>query len=236
MLFLLKYIRYIILTVAVLLAVLLFTLTVNQFTNLTAAYVELGQNYAIIALGLIYLSLIITPIYFAFPNLPLKALVVKSRRALGVSAFLFALMHALLEFFKIFGGFINLQYLHGKYLLAFLLGFTALLILAAMTATSFNYVVKKMGKYWKILHRFIYFAGSLIVIHVLIIGADFANFFELESLMYLVALMFLLILEAFRVDAWFVRKCPNLRPKFIFSILTVLIFLSSVALYYFKTH
>lgn len=236
MLFLLKYIRHIILTVAVLVAVLLYAFTINQFTDLNAAYVELGQNYAILALGLIYLSLIITPIYFVFPKLPFKALVVKSRRALGVSAFLFALMHAFLEFFKLFGGFINLQFLHGKYLLAFLLGFIALLILAAMALTSFNYAVKKMGKYWKILHRFAYLAGSLIVMHVLIIGSDFADFSELESLIYLVALMFLLILQAFRVDAWFVRKYQALKPKLIFSILTVLIFLSSIFLYYFKTH
>jgi len=236
MLLLLKYIRYIILTATVLLAILLYSFTVNQFTNLTAAYIELGQNYAIIALGLIYLSLIITPIYFAFPKLPFKALAIKARRALGVSAFIFALMHASLEFFKVFGGFINLQYLHGKYLLAFLLGFITLLILAAMTATSFNYAVKKMGKYWKILHRFIYLAGFLIVTHVLIIGSEFANFSELEPLMYLAALMFLLILQAFRVDAWFVRKYPTLKPKLIFSILTVLIFLSSMVLYYFKTY
>lgn len=236
MFFFLKYIRYIILTATVLLAVLLYSFTVNQFSDLAAAYVELGQNYAITALGLIYVSLIITPIYFAFPKLPFKALVVKSRRALGVSAFLFALMHALLEFFKIFGGFSNLQYLHGKYLLAFLLGFTALLILAAMALTSFNYAVKKMGKYWKILHRFIYIAGFLTVVHVLIIGSDFADFSELGSLMYLVALIFLLILQAFRIDAWFVRKYPSWKPKLIFSILTVLIFLSSIALYYFKTH
>lgn len=234
MTFLLKYIRYIILFLAILLAILLYVFSVNQFTNSAAAYVELGQNYAIIALGLIYLSLIITPIYFAFPKLPFKPLAIKSRRALGVSAFLFALMHAFLEFFKLFGGFSNLQYLHGKYLLAFLLGFVALLVLAAMTATSVNYAVKKMGKYWKILHRFIYLAGFLIVIHVLIIGSDFANFLELEPLMYLVALIFLLILQAFRVDAWFVRKYPILKPKLIFSILTVLILFSGVALYFFK--
>ena len=236
MLFLLKYIRYVILTAAVLLAILLYSFTVNQFTNLNAAYVELGQNYAIIALGLIYISLIITPIYFVFPKLPFKPIAIKSRRALGVSAFLFALMHALLEFFKVFGGLSNLKYLQGIYLLAYLLGFVALLVLVAMAATSFNYAVKKMGKYWKILHRFIYLAGILIVIHVLIIGSDFANFFELESLMYLVALMFLLILQAFRVDAWFVRKYPTLKPKLILSILAVLIFFSNIALYYFKTH
>jgi len=234
MIFLLKYIRYIILFLAILLAVLLYAFTVNQFINPVAAYVELGQNYAIIALGLIYFSLIITPIYLAFPKLPFKPLAIKSRRALGVSAFIFALMHALLEFFKIFGGFSNLQYLYGKYLLAFLLGFVALLVLAAMTATSVNYAVKKMGKYWKILHRFIYLAGFLVVIHVLIIGSDFANFSELEPLMYLVALLFLLILQAFRVDAWFVRKYQILKPKLIFSILTVLILFSGVALYFFK--
>lgn len=236
MFFLLKYIRYIILTATIFLAILLYSFTVNQFTNLNVAFVELSQNYATIAFGLIYLSLIITPIYFAFPKLPFKSVAIKSRRALGVSAFLFALLHTLLEFFKVFGGFSDLKYLQDIYLLAYLLGFVAFLVLAAMAATSFNYAVKKMGKYWKILHRFIYLAGFLIVIHIFIIGSDFVNFFELESLMYLAALIFLLILEAFRVDAWFVRKYPTLKPRLIFSILTVLIFFSSIVLYYFKTY
>ncbi len=236
MFFLLKYIRYIILTATILLALLLYFFSIGQYTNLSALYAELGQDYALLAVALIYFSLIITPIYFVFPKLPFKPIAIKSRRALGVSAFIFALMHALLEFFKVFGGFGNIKYLNSSYLLSFLLGLIALVVLAAMTATSLNYAVKKMGKYWKILHRFIYLAGFLVVFHVYLIGSDFVKFFDLGTIAYTLALMFLLFLESIRLNFWLVRKYPTLKPKIIFSILTVLIILFVVSLYFLKVN
>ncbi|MHB8871202.1 MAG: ferric reductase-like transmembrane domain-containing protein [Candidatus Doudnabacteria bacterium] len=234
MIFLLKYIRYIILTTAVFLAVVIYQVTISQFTNLTRAYTELGQTFAILAAALIYLSLLITPIYFVFPKLPFKPIAIKARRAIGVSAFIFASMHAILEFFKIFGGFANLKYLVGIYSYAFLFGTVALLILTIMAGTSFNFAVKKMGKYWKIIHRFIYLAGFLIVIHIFILGSDFSSIYNSESIMYIIGLMFLLVLEFLRFDSWVVKKYPNVKPKLTAFVLSVLSFLAIISWYLFK--
>ena len=234
MIFLLKYIRHIILTAAILFVVIFYLITISQFANLNRAYAELGQNFAIIAAFLIYVSLLITPIYFVFPRFPFKPVLIKARRALGVSAFIFASIHVFLEFFKIFGGFANLKYLQGPYFYAFLFGAIALLILAVMAVTSFNYAVKKMSKYWKIVHRFVYLAGSLIVFHAFIIGSDFSSIFDPESWMYIVALIFLLVLESLRFDALVVRKYPSVKSKLIASILILLTILSVLALFIFE--
>ncbi len=223
-----------ILTAAILLALLLYFLGVGQYSHLSVFYAELGQSYALLAIALIYLSLAITPIYFVFPKLPFKPVVVKARRALGVSAFIFGLMHAFLEFFKVFGGFNNLKYLNGPYLLAFVFGFIALLILAALAATSFNYAVKKMGKYWKVLHRFIYLAGFLLIFHVYLIGSDFVRFFDPATILFTLALVFLLFLESLRFNSWLVRKYPNLRPKLVLGVLIALIILLLTVLYFLK--
>lgn len=45
-------------------------------------------------------------------------------------------------------------------------GFTAFLILLALGITSFKSIMRKMGKRWKQLHRFVYVAVVLAVIHL----------------------------------------------------------------------
>jgi DMSO/TMAO reductase YedYZ heme-binding membrane subunit len=143
-------------------------------------------------------------------------------------------MHVFLEFFKIFGGFSNLKYLTGIYVYAFLFGAISLFILTVMTATSFNYAVKKLGKYWKIIHRFIYLAGFLIVFHVFIIGSDFSSISDPESWIYILALLFLLILEFLRLDSWVVKKYPSVKPKLTATISTLLVVLGIIVWYTFK--
>ncbi|TSC65804.1 MAG: hypothetical protein G01um101477_328 [Candidatus Doudnabacteria bacterium Gr01-1014_77] len=223
-----------ILTAAVLLAAVLYQVTISQFIDLNTTYIELGQTYALIAVALIYISLLITPMYFVFPALPFKPVFTKARRALGVSAFLFASLHVYLEFFKNFGGFSNLKYLTGIYLYAFLFGAIALLILTVMAVTSFNYAVKKMGKYWKIIHRFIYLAGFLIVFHSFILGSDFSSISNIESWIYIISLLFLFVLEFLRLDSWVVKKYPSVKPKLIVTVLTLLVVFGIITWYTFK--
>ncbi len=234
MVFLLKYVRYMIFTTTVLLAVVVNQITISQFTDLNTAYIELGQTYALIAVALIYFALLVTPIYFVFPTLPFKPVLIKARRALGVSAFLFASLHVYLEFFKNFGGFSNLKYLTGIYVYAFLFGAIALFILTIMTATSFNYAVKKLGRYWKTIHRFIYLAGFLIVFHVFIIGSDFSSISDPESWVYIFALLSLFALEFLRLDFWVVKKYPSVKPKLTATVLTLLVVFGIIVWYTFK--
>ena len=46
-----------------------------------------------------------------------------------------------------------------------LLGLAALVILTVMAITSFPYWMKRLGKNWKRLHRLVYLAGGLVIVH-----------------------------------------------------------------------
>jgi len=89
----------------------------------------------------------------------------KLRRPLGLWAGFYALVH--------FSIYVVLDYgFQWKALLAnsltnffILFGFTTGLILLVLSITSLTYFLKKMGKNWKKLHRFVYAAGILAALH-----------------------------------------------------------------------
>lgn len=104
-----------------------------------------------------------------------------------------------------------MQFLDTKYLTAIIFSGTALLILTAMAATSFDYMAKKLGRNWKRLHRFVYLAGFLILAHFLLIGSDFANLAKTVPSIAIAAILFLLSLEAIRFERYLVSKQPGLK-------------------------
>jgi len=92
----------------------------------------------------------------------------KLRRPLGLWAGFYALVH--------FSIYVVLDYgFQWKALLAnsltnffVLFGFTTGLILLLLSITSLTYFLKKMGKNWKKLHRFVYAAGILAALHFIL--------------------------------------------------------------------
>jgi len=114
--------------------------------------------------------------------------VLRIRRALGLYAFLFALMHAL--------AFIGLDYAfdfgqlarairEGRRVLA---GIAALVVLLPLALTSTNRWVSRLGKNWKRLHRLVYVAGALAVLHYAL------NFKELRTAPILAGVVLVLLL------------------------------------------
>ena len=113
------------------------------------------------ALVLLILSLACTPIntVFGFRQ------VLKVRRPLGLYAFLYASIH--------FAVFIGLDYQFNLALLQeaifekryALVGFSAGLILLALALTSTRGWMKRLGRTWTKLHKFVYLAGILVIIH-----------------------------------------------------------------------
>jgi len=113
------------------------------------------------ALVLLILSLACTPIntVFGFSQ------VLKVRRPLGLYAFLYASIHFLV--------FIGLDYQFDLVLIQeaifekryALVGFSAGLILFALALTSTRGWMKRLGKTWVKLHKFVYLAGILVIIH-----------------------------------------------------------------------
>lgn len=113
------------------------------------------------ALILLVLSLACTPLNSLFG---LKQLI-KVRRTLGLYAFLYAAIH--------FALFIGVDYRFDFELLwadirskAFVwVGFSAGLILLVLAVTSFDWWKKQLKKNWKRLHRLVYLAGVLVIVH-----------------------------------------------------------------------
>ena len=113
--------------------------------------------------GLLILSLACTPIntIFGFRQ------VLKVRRPLGLYAFMYASIHFLI--------FIGLDYEFDLVLLQeaifdkryALVGFAAGLILLVLALTSTRGWMKRLGKTWARIHRFVYLAGILVIIHYL---------------------------------------------------------------------
>lgn len=208
---LLRNIRFYILLFAVLFAATIYFPTVSAL-GYEAAVPELVTYYALWTIFFLYVTLLIGPLTFAFRNLPQRARLVKSARALGVSAFLFAALHAYFAFFGSLGGFAGLPYLQGRTLLAVLLGLTAFLILIALACTSFDFAVKRMGfKKWKFLHRFVYLAGVCILLHAFLMRSRFFGSGILAWIFY-TGLAFLAVLYAIRIRAFFTRPARAMPP------------------------
>jgi len=113
------------------------------------------------ALVLLVLSLACTPLntLFGFRQ------AVKVRRALGLYAFMYATLHLLIFFVLDYG--LNLRLilsdtLEKRYIYV---GLAAFLILLPLAITSTKGWQRRLGKTWKKVHKFVYAAGILVVIH-----------------------------------------------------------------------
>ncbi|MBI3255702.1 MAG: ferric reductase-like transmembrane domain-containing protein [Candidatus Andersenbacteria bacterium] len=167
---------------------------------------SLTQYYALLAFAYLYLALLIGPAVYSFHWLPWRGHIYRARRAVGFSAFIFAQLHAEIAFWGQLGGIKGLPSLPANYVIAITLSSIALLILTLMAATSFDKMVQRLGmKRWKLLHRFIYLASFLVLIHALMIGSHFADMDTAVFRVSFVALVLLLWLEANRLAAYLQR-------------------------------
>jgi sulfoxide reductase heme-binding subunit YedZ len=136
------------------------------FNPIQAATQRTGDT-AIILLGL---SLACSPLstYAGWKD------AIKLRRTLGLYAFLYAAVHFYLFIGADFG--FQLQFIVPEFLQKYYLwaGLPAFVILVALAATSFRWAMRRMGKNWKRLHRYIYLGAILVVLHLaLVIKGDF---------------------------------------------------------------
>ncbi len=129
-------------------------LSVNPIQDLT---LRTGKT----ALWLLVLSLAATPANTLLGFRP----ALKVRRALGLYAFSYALLHFLVFIWLDYGLDIALilQDVGSKRYV--LVGFSAFLILLPLAITSTQGWMKRLGKNWKRLHRGVYLAGVLAVVH-----------------------------------------------------------------------
>ncbi len=179
-------------------------LVLDFFTdNLTVNPIQyVTQKTGKAALVLLCLSLACTPAV----TLGFKS-AAKVRRPLGVYACLYASCHFLTFVGLDFGFDLGLIYEAIFKKPYALVGFSAFLILLPMALTSTQGWMKRLGKKWKGLHRFVYLAGILVIIHYLwLVKSDIR-----EPLIYGAIVVFLLLMRISRVRVW-ASQFKVLRP------------------------
>jgi sulfoxide reductase heme-binding subunit YedZ len=122
---------------------------------------ELEQRTGRHAITLLVLSLACTPLntLFQWPEL------IKRRRALGLYAFLYAVIHGVI--------FVDLDYGLAWSLIAqtifqkpyILVGFISFILLIPLAFTSFDVWKMRLRKNWKRLHQLVYLIAPLVVLH-----------------------------------------------------------------------
>jgi sulfoxide reductase heme-binding subunit YedZ len=113
------------------------------------------------ALALLVLTLAATPAntIFGFRR------AIKVRRALGLYAFLYASIHFLIFIGLDYGFDFRLLWLELVEKRYVLVGSAALLILLPLAITSTRGWQRRLGKTWKTLHKWVYLAGILVIVH-----------------------------------------------------------------------
>lgn len=150
-------------------------LTLAALTNhLTANPIQAAtQRTGDVAIILLILSLACTPLY----TITGAHFLVWLNKPLGLYAFGYAALHFLLYTGVDFGfslRFLIPEFLEKRYLWA---GFPALLILLVLAATSFKSSQRKLGRTWKKLHRLVYLAAALVVLHLAwVVKGDVSRF------------------------------------------------------------
>ncbi len=117
------------------------------------------------AITLLVLSLAVTPLKIWFGWKQIHPL----RKILGLYAFLYVAIHLLIFVWLDYG--LDLELIleatfEKQYALV---GFVAFLILLPLAITSTRWAMRKMGKNWTRLHRWVYLAGILAVVHYLLL-------------------------------------------------------------------
>lgn len=168
--FILNNSRFYILAVSILLSILLVGL-VRTLTPSDQLYtIRLQQVYGLISILMWYFAIIIGPMGHTIGKNRTKHLEF-TRRAIGVSAFYFALLHLVIAFWGQLGGFTQLPYMPQVFILYISVGLLAFAVLLLLAATSFDSVIKYMSyRRWKWLHRLIYIDLVLALAHIWVLG------------------------------------------------------------------
>lgn len=117
-----------------------------------------------------------------------------NRRWLGIYSFIFALIHVLIAVHFFF----NWDIAKAAENIYRLIGSIALLILAAMAATSNNTSVAKLGRNWKRLHYLVYVALLIVVIHSFNIGAIFLKSVYTQAIVLLIIAVVIIMKVVYR--------------------------------------
>lgn len=150
------------------------------------------------AIILLTLSLAITPLNILFGWKQLFPL----RRIFGVYAFMYVALHLTIFVYLDYGlswPLIQEAIFEKRYALV---GFAAFLILLPLALTSTRWSMKKLGKKWTTLHKWVYLAGMLAVLHyILLVKNAYA-----QPLTFALILVVLLAFRIGPIKQWVIRQ------------------------------
>jgi sulfoxide reductase heme-binding subunit YedZ len=153
------------------------------------------------AIILLVLSLAITPLNILFGWKQLFPL----RRIFGVYAFVYVALHLTIFVYLDYGlswPLIQEAIFEKRYAL---IGFSAFLILLPLALTSTRWAMKKMGKKWTSLHKWVYLAGILAVLHYIFLVKNAYT----QPLTFALILFVLLGVRFGPIKQWIIAKRRN---------------------------
>lgn len=151
-------------------------------------YIRTQQVFGLLAILYWYFALIISPLGYVVGKHRTKRLEF-ARRAIGVSAFYFALLHGSVALWGQLGGLEQLKFLPDLSKWSLVGGFIGFVILSLMAMTSLDKVVDFMTyRRWKWLHRLGYIGGLLVVLHIWSLGTHVA-YTHVQILMFMLLVM-----------------------------------------------
>ncbi|MEO7904527.1 MAG: ferric reductase-like transmembrane domain-containing protein [Candidatus Saccharimonadales bacterium] len=203
--------RFYILSLAVLMSVSTAALVRLQIPSDQLYSIRLQQLYGLFSIGCLYLAMIISPLGYVLGKQRVARLTY-ARRGIGVSAAYFALLHSAVALWGQLGGIADIHLLPALFQWSIAGGLVALIVLLAMAATSLDRVIEFMTfRKWKWLHRLVYIAGLLALLHIWTIGTHLA-YSNVQWLAFF-ALAILIGLESYRLITLLAKNHAALSNK-----------------------
>lgn len=139
------------------------------------ALVSARQLFGLWALAFLLAAMILGPLTSVLPWVPLRSSLMYGRRAVGVSALGFGILHVAAYCWALLRRDWRELYTPGTmWVIGLSLGLIALLGILRLGITSRDASVKAMGgRKWKKLHRSVYFLLPVVLLHAVFVGADF---------------------------------------------------------------
>jgi len=161
----------------------------------THFYGELVHATGVLATQLLIVTLAITPLQRVLPRFRWLTWLRRRRRYLGVAAFGYSLLHAAIYFARQDA---LARVLEDVREAAMWTGWIALVLMLILAVTSNDQSVRWLGRRWQLLHRIVYLAAALTLVHWILSAFDPTTAY--------VCLGILAALELIRVVRQWVRK------------------------------
>lgn len=192
-----RFVRPVVHLVAAALGFAAWRLQPDQVSAFGGAGLERILWLSLLATVFLYAALLAGPLCDVLPRLPGRELVLHARRALGIDAAVLSALHGWYAMHDWIGGLEGLDSWSWDYRLSLLLGTIATALLLVLALTSFDAAVRVLGRSWKRVHRLVYLAGVLVVVHAATVTIHIVR---LEPLLFawFGALLLLFLLELLR--------------------------------------